>query len=119
MEAKAAPLKSATGQIIGDKARQMDRWVEHYSELHSRESVISDAAFKAIESLPSMMELDKLPTTEELSKAISSLPTGKAPGLDGIPPEAIRWAKGTLFDDLHGLLCQCWAEGQVPQDMTD
>ena len=28
---KAAPFKSATGEIIKDKSKQLDRWVEYYS----------------------------------------------------------------------------------------
>ena len=33
---KKSPLKSATGVIIQDRAQQMERWVQHYSELYSR-----------------------------------------------------------------------------------
>ena len=29
---KTAPLKSATGELIQNRARQMERWVQHYSE---------------------------------------------------------------------------------------
>ncbi|XP_038066715.1 uncharacterized protein LOC119736778 [Patiria miniata] len=118
-QTKVAPLKSSTGEVIKDKAKQMDRWVEHYSELYSRENIVSDDAFDAIDSLPCMMELDVPPTVMELRKAIDNLPTGKAPGLDGIPPEAIKCAKGVLLSHLFELLCQCWTEGQVPQDMRD
>ena len=32
---KTVPLKSATGEIIQDRAKQMERWVQHYSELYS------------------------------------------------------------------------------------
>ena len=28
-------------------------------------------------------------------------------------------AKGTLFKELHEILCQCWREGEVLQDMRD
>ena len=35
---KTAPLKSTTGQTIVDRNDQMVRWVEHYSELYSRET---------------------------------------------------------------------------------
>ena len=42
---------------------------------------------------PTVDELDDEPTVEELKKSISSLAVGKAPGKNGIPPEAIRCAR--------------------------
>ena len=79
----------------------------------------TDTAHEAIETLPSMPELDEPPRELELSKAIDCLPTGKAPGLDSIPPEFIKCTKSTLLGPLHKLFCQCWEEGEVPQEMRD
>ena len=119
VQSKTAPLKSTTGELITDKGKQMERWVEHYSDLYSRENTVSPAALEAIECLPIMEELDAEPTIEDLSKAIDSLASGKAPGSDGIPPDLIKHCKSTLLKPLHEILCQCWLEGSVPQDMRD
>ena len=69
----------------------------------------------AMESLSIMDELDSEPTLEEINQLSSS----KAPGNDSIPVEVIKCAKGTLLNELHEILCQCWREGEVPQDMRD
>ena len=66
-----------------------------------------------------MEELDTEPTLEELSKAIDSLASGKAPGSNGIPPHLLKHCKTTLLHSLHVLLCQCWQERTVSQDMRD
>jgi len=71
----------------------MERWVEHYSDLYSRETIILDATLEHVERLPVMKELDKMPSLEELSRATDSLLSGKAPGLDGIPAEVIKSGK--------------------------
>ena len=97
----------------------MHRWVEHYGELYSRETKVTDAALDAVETMPDMPELDELPTMGELMKAINSLPVRKAPGKDGISAELIKAAKGPLATHLLDLLHQCWKEGKVPQDMKD
>ena len=93
--------------------------MEHYSDLYSRQNVVTSAALDATECQPTMEELDTEPTVEELSKAIDSLAAGKAPGSDGIPPDLVKYCKTTLLFPLHEVLCQCWQEGAVPQDMRD
>ncbi|XP_069192067.1 uncharacterized protein [Procambarus clarkii] len=64
---RTAPLKSATGEIIKDRDQQMNRWVEHYSELYSRKNLVSVEALDTIKFLPIMEELDLEPTVEERS----------------------------------------------------
>ena len=64
-------------------------------------------------------ELNVEPTMDELSKVIDCLATGKAPGSDSIPPDLIKQCKTTLLHPLHEVLCQCWREGAVWQDMRD
>ena len=44
---KTAPLKSSTGKTMVDRNDQIVRWVEHYSELYSRETVVTEAALSA------------------------------------------------------------------------
>ncbi|XP_047478074.1 uncharacterized protein LOC125031403 [Penaeus chinensis] len=87
---KIAPLKSAAGEVIQDRTQQMERW-----------------------------ELDSEPTLEEHDKTLDSLAPGKAPGKDGIPPEILKCCKETLLSELHEIICLCWREGEVPQDMRD
>ena len=93
--------------------------MKHYSDIYSRENIVSPSALHAVECLPTMEELDTEPTLEELSKATDSLASGKAPGSDGIPQDPIKHCKTTLLHSLHVLLCQRWQEGAVPQDMRD
>ena len=84
---KTAPLRSSTREVITEWGQQLDRWVEHYSDLYSRENIVSPSALDAVECLPTMEELDIEPTLEELSKAIDSLASGKAPGSSRIPSQ--------------------------------
>ena len=72
-------LKSATGDVIKDNSKQMERWMEHYSELYSRVNVISEEAFMAMESLSIMDELDSEPTLQDINQALDQLSSGKAP----------------------------------------
>ena len=114
-----ADTVSISGEAITDKGKQMEQWVEHYSELYCKENSVVDSALDAIKPLSIMEDLDAEPTLEELSKAIDSFTCGKAPGADGIPPDLIKCCKSTLLQPLHNTLCPCWREGGIPQDMKD
>ena len=97
----------------------MDRWKEHLSDLYARTSTVSESALAAMEQLSILHELDDLPTVSELKKAVDQLAPGKAPGSDEIPPDLIKQCKTVLLKPLYDILCCCWAEGEVPQDMRD
>ena len=115
---KAAPLKSKTGEVITDQSMQLQRWVEHYLELYSTQNIITDTALSALPGLP-VIELDNTPTLEELSIAIDGLACGKAPGKAVILLEVLKHGKQTILQPLHELLCLCWEQGHIPQDMRD
>ena len=63
----------------------MERWVQHYSELYSRENVLTEESLNNIKSLPVLEDLDSEPTFAEIKAALDSLPSGKTPGKDNIP----------------------------------
>lgn len=53
-----------------DTDKQMERWVQHYSELQSRESSISNAVLDTVARLSVMERQDALPIAGKLSRAI-------------------------------------------------
>ena len=122
---KTAPLRSSTGEVITDKGHQLERWVELYSDLYSRENIVSPSALDAVECRPC-----KNQTQSRLwrSSARPSTPWSLARPLAAMAPlhppsppptpELIKHCKTTLLHSLYVLLCQCW-QGAVPQDMRD
>ena len=56
--------KKTTGEIITDYSKQMERWAEHYQELYSRETVMTDTAVENSSPLPVIEELDDPPTID-------------------------------------------------------
>ena len=94
----------------------MDHRIEHYSELHCRENIISSDALHSIQYTYTIYELDSEPI---LGEVMYVLTPGKAPEKDGISIRIIRCASCTLMGMLYMILCQCWREGSVLQDMRD
>ena len=72
--------------------KHFENWSEHFQELLSADRVVQDPALLRIPQLPFKVELDELPSMEELIKAIEQMKSGKAAGVDGIPPEF--WKSG-------------------------
>ena len=112
---RIAPLLSASGDIIRDPNKQIERCAEHYQTLFSKINTVRAKAVEATTHLPTMEELDAPPAIAELSKAIDSLASGKVPGSYGIPPEIIKISKdSSLLNHLQILLLKCWEERSVP-----
>lgn len=69
---KMAPVKSASGCVITDCSKQMEKSAEHYQERYSAENVVTEKATECTPSVFMMDELDVLPSIEELGRAILS-----------------------------------------------
>ena len=69
---------------------------------------------------PSVLkELYSEPTKEEMKEPLRSLASGKALGQGGFPAEILKCRKGDAFTKFCEIVCLCWMEGEVPQDMRD
>ena len=79
----------------------MDRWVQHYSELHLRENVVTKGALNNIECLPVLEELDSKLTFAEIKVALDSLASGKA------PVEVLKCCKEIITTKLYEVFRLC------------
>ncbi|XP_071941032.1 uncharacterized protein [Antedon mediterranea] len=119
VQKKTAQIKDRNGNVIIDQKKQMDRWVEHYSEVYQTKMPVSQEELKNVQNLPTMLELDAYPTMDEVRSAVKQLSSGKAPGDDGIPTEIIKAGGLTLIHHLHELISLCWSLGKLPQDFKN
>ena len=114
-----SPLRSVDGRgLLKDKTSILSRWSGHFQELFSADRVVQDPALLRIPQLPVKVELDELPSMEELIKAIEQMNSGKAAGVDGIPPEFWKSGGSALHNKLHELLVCCWEHGKLPRDFA-
>ena len=65
----------------------MERWLQHYSELYSKENVAAKEALNAIECLLVLEGLDRKTTLEELTDNLNLLASGKAIGKENSLPK--------------------------------
>ncbi|KAJ4933762.1 hypothetical protein JOQ06_006573, partial [Pogonophryne albipinna] len=86
-------LRSAGGQQLTGNSQIRQRAVDFYCDLFTSEYTEDDGGFNLFcRGLPTVSEetnkeLDGPLTEEELCAALKSMQGGKAPGIDGLPPE--------------------------------
>lgn len=107
-QSKCAPLKTSNGETITVKSKLKLCSVEQYRKLFGGTNFVSPSALNKIERLPSLLELDDVPSKGNLSKAILEISSGKATGLYGIPAEVFKCGGSQRLDALHQLICRCW-----------
>src|SRR5271156_546659 len=92
--------------LVPDVCSFPSLWKDAYEPLLHFESNIYDSLLKPV-------------TVSELDTALSSLPTGKAPGLSGISYEMLKHLPLNARDCLRDLISFCFREGVIPSSWKD
>ena len=115
-----SPLRSSNGQdLLTDTESILNRWSEHFSGLFNTSRTVQEVALTEIKQRPVKAELDEPPDLQDIEKAIDQLKSGKAAGIDGIPPEIWKHGGTALHSKLLELLILCWEKSKLPQDFRD
>jgi len=59
------------------------------------------------------------PNSSEVSKAVNQMASGKAPGIDGLPPQVFKEGGPNLIAKLTQLFQNMWSQRSVPQEFRD
>ena len=115
-----APLRSSDGStLLTDKKAILQRWSEYFEGLFSDQRNVQDSSLTKISQVDVKLELDDLPTREEIKKATMQLKVGKSPGIDGIPVEVYQHGGEAVLDKLFSLMSTSCPVLRPPSDMTD
>ena len=87
---KITPLESKDGIKLKKKADQMNRWIEHLSDLYGTKRPYSAPAIHKVPSMEIMEELDGEPQFTEMEAVVARLSNNKASDRDAIPADLIK-----------------------------
>ena len=77
-------------------------WKEHFRRIQDGTQPVHDRIWaNVVERADRATWMDEKPNQAEIQKAIKTMKLGKAPGIDGVTVEALRWAP----DEMHHQLC--------------
>ena len=100
-----APLKSKDGSsLIKDAEGIIVRWTQHYTDLFDNPSTVDEAVINGLPQEDILVEMMTDPDADEIKSTIKAVNTGKAPGLDGIPVELLRYGGDNLAIAIHTII---------------
>lgn len=111
-------LRSVDGQLIQDSAEIRRFAVAFYRDLYQSEQATTQELDSFLTGLPQLTtdntQLEADITTHKLFTALQSLQDGKAPGLDGLPPDFYKTFWTEIGEDLLEVLTDSLQKGQLP-----
>ena len=112
-------IQATDGRVLSEKADILQRWAEHFNSVLNQPSQFDDSVLSELPMWPTASELNVEPSTEEVLRALHQTSSGKAPGIDGIPPDILKLGGDHLLSHLAALFHSIWTSGVVPQDFKD
>ena len=114
------PVFSLDGKtLLTSTEDKKERWTEHFTQLLSETSTVSDSVINTLPQRPEETCLDEILTIQEVEKAISQIKDNKSAGPDGIPPELFTHGGQTVATHLHRIFVKIWIEEVIPADMRN
>ena len=83
-------MRKPDGSIATNAKENLSVFGPHFSKVLDNERTTDKTVLDLIPQRPKVRHLDKPITIKEVNIAINKLKKGKSPGLDGVPPEALK-----------------------------
>ena len=114
------PVFSLDGKtLLTSTEDKKERWTEHFTQLLSETSTVSDTVINSLPQRPEETCLVEIPSIHEVEKAISQVKDNKSAGPDGIPPELFTHGGQTVATHLHRIFVEIWIDEMIPADMRN
>jgi hypothetical protein len=83
-------MKLESGKLASNAKENMSIFSMHFHKVLNNNTPVNDSVLDLIEQKPCLTAIDTPITFREVKNAINKLKKGKAAGLNGIPPEALK-----------------------------
>ncbi len=107
-------IRDTDGNFLeGDQAKR-ERLMEHFKEILTCDNPVDVQALDD-QDVPN----DTRTSMEEVKIAVGKLKNRKAPGIDNISAELLKYGGQDIFQWLHRVITVCWRHGKNPKDWKD
>jgi hypothetical protein len=80
-------MRLENGELMSNARENMSVFGAHFDKVLNNHQPVDHSVLDLLEQKPCMTSIDKPISFTEVKRAINKLKKGKAPGLDGIPPQ--------------------------------
>ncbi|CAJ1389406.1 unnamed protein product [Effrenium voratum] len=88
-----------------------EAWQQHFQAIQNGAMPVHDRVWNAIPEHEQVATwMGDAPSEAETRRAIQNMKCGKAPGVDGVTVEALRWGPESLQSQLHLVVTHMWNE---------
>ena len=101
-------LKDSNGETLTEMEQILSRWHEYGSSLFDSMDIRDENL--------EVQNFEPPPLRSEVENAVKKLKDGKAPGLDNIPGELLKYSGSSSMKALHHLCTTIWISGEWPTD---
>ncbi len=105
-------MRLINGELASNAKENMSVFGAHFHRVLNNHRPVDHAVLDLLEQKPCMVSINNPISFAEVNRAINKLKKGKAPGLNGIPPEALKAMDTVARRTVHSHVCEFF-EGRV------
>jgi hypothetical protein len=94
-------MKLETGNLASNAKENMSVFSLHFHKVLNNHRPVDDSVLELINQKPCHTAINTPITFREVKRTINKLKKGKAPGLNGIPPEALKAMEDAPSQTVH------------------
>jgi hypothetical protein len=104
------------GMILGSYEAILERWAQHFEELLHGNAPERVEDMTTVQKQGNSETEEPVPTINEIEQAVKRLRNNKAPGIDRIPAELVKFAGPEYVKHLHQLIAKIWITETIPEE---
>lgn len=108
--------KSVTGEVIAQEERCIARWAEYFQDLLNVVTAPTAPTEEGDLVFESAQPFIEEPSMEEVKAVILELKNNKAPGIDNVPAELLKYGGELLWRCMHELILMIWQTEELPEE---
>ena len=96
---------------------EREAWRKHFASVSQGRGLVNDRVWDSVPTRESILTwMGETPQWEEMQQALKKMPTGKAPGDDGIAVEMMKYASDDVHRRIYSMICEMWTSAASAEE---